>query len=357
MKRIISAFLSLVLILSAFSLTAYADVVEVNVFEATVDYSKIFLSADHTEREVADMIAANFEVTFDGSKKADGDLGYLYNGVTHGIGYGEDQVKLDRLYTVELYSELDTGYDWIDSVKAIGNLETKPLSEIEGFSIIINGEEITDAVVWYNEPWNAVRVYIPMEPATEHDQISFPDISDDAWYKEAAVYNASRGWITGYKNGKFGPADALQRQDFVVILARIADAYVSAYDEFSTTMPDVVKGSYYASSVCWAVDHDIIKGYDNGKFGVGDKITREQVATILYRYMDSPEIANADSILASFPDAATVSSFAKNAMAWAVQNSIISGKSGNLDPTATASRAEIATIVMRMDKADMFNLF
>jgi hypothetical protein len=352
MKRSISLILSVLLMLSAFSLIAYADVVEVNVFEATVDYSKIFLSAEHTEGEVEKNIARNFEITFDGSKNPVGSLGYLYNGVTHGIGYGEDQVKLDRQYMVELYSELKPGYDWIDSVKAIGNLETKPLSEIEGFSIIINGEEVTDAVVWYNEPWNAVRVYIPMEPATERDSAIFPDVADDSWYRDAAYYNATRGWITGYKDGRFGPADNLQRQDFVVILGRISGVYLPSYT--SCTLSDVDMTAYYGNSVAWAVTYNIIKGYENGKFGVGDSITREQVATILYRYSLSPAVTDAEATLAPFADAGRISPFAKDAMVWAIQNGVISGKKADtLAPTATASRAEIATMIMRMDKAGM----
>jgi len=114
--------------------------------------------------------------------------------------------------------------------------------------------------------------------------------------------------------------------------------------------------AYYGKAVAWAVDNNIIKGYDNGKFGVGDSITREQVATILYRYMGSPEVTGADETLVPFEDAGTISDFAKDAMVWAIQNNIISGKNATtLAPTATASRAEIATIVMRMDKAGMFN--
>jgi len=124
-------------------------------------------------------------------------------------------------------------------------------------------------------------------------------------------------------------------------------------------MPDVVKGSYYAAAVNWAVDNGIIGGYTSGakagKFGVGDPITREQVCVILYRYMGSPAVTDAETTLAPFADAGKISSFAKNAVVWAIQNGVISGKKPDtLAPTVTASRAEIATIVMRMDKAGMF---
>jgi len=187
----------------------------------------------------------------------------------------------------------------------------------------------------------------------------FPDVAKGDWYYDAVKYCATRGFITGYKNGKFGPGDTLKRQDFVVILARIAGADLTSYENVQSTMPDVVKGSYYAAAVNWAVDNGIIGGYtsgaNKGKFGVGDNITREQVCVILYRYMGSPAVTGATNTLKPFADANRISSFAKDAVVWAIQNGVISGKnSTTLAPTATASRAEIATIVMRMDKAGMF---
>lgn len=183
--------------------------------------------------------------------------------------------------------------------------------------------------------------------------VPFPDVKKDDWFFDAAQYCARNGLITGYENGYFGPADALQRQDFVVILARAAGADLSAYT--SCTLPDVDMNSYYGKSVAWAVDRGIIKGYENGKFGVGDMITREQVVTILYRYLGSPATGD-ESVLDSFTDADTTSYFAKEAMIWAVNNGIITGKDAEtLAPTDTQSRAEIATVVMRMDNAGMFD--
>lgn len=179
----------------------------------------------------------------------------------------------------------------------------------------------------------------------------FPDVAKGDWYYDAVKYCATRGFITGYKNGKFGPADALQRQDFVLILARIAGADVSSYTECKLT--DVDMSAYYGKAVAWAVDQEIITGYQNGRFGVGDKITREQVATILYRYMGSPDVDT--SVLDKFNDKGNISAFAVNAMAWANANGVITGKNATtVAPTMTAARAEIATIIMRMDRQGMF---
>ncbi len=182
----------------------------------------------------------------------------------------------------------------------------------------------------------------------------FPDAPAGEWFADAAAYNAAKGFITGYKNGSFGGADKLQRQDFVVMLARIAGADLDSYN--SCKLSDVDMSSYYGKSVAWAVDKGIIKGYDNGKFGVGDSITREQVATILFRYVGERDLS--DMVIdGDFSDVSAISPFALDAMKWAVGYYIISGKGdGTLAPTSTASRAEIATIIMRMDKQGMLAL-
>ena len=178
--------------------------------------------------------------------------------------------------------------------------------------------------------------------------VTYPDVKTGAWYYDAVQYVSQHGLMTGYQNGRFGPADNLQRQDYVLILARMAGADLTAYENATGGLSDVKRGSYYAPAVAWAVDNGIITGYQNGKFGVGDSITREQVATILYRYNGSPAVTNAAATLAAFPDAARVSGFAFEAMAWAVDGGVISGTNGKLAPTESASRAQIATILMRI---------
>ena len=213
--------------------------------------------------------------------------------------------------------------------------------------------EVVKGFTVYGYKSSTAQMYAQNYGFTFREIGSFPDVSRNAWVYEAVKYNFEHGYITGYSNGNYGPGDSLQRQDFIVILARIAKIDLSRYG--SCRLSDVSRNSYYEKAVAWAVDEGIINGYQNGKFGVGDAITREQVVTILYRYFCSPEVTGAEETLAPFADAGTISDFAKDAMVWAIQNGIISGKNATtLAPTATASRAEIATIVMRMDKAGMF---
>ncbi len=177
----------------------------------------------------------------------------------------------------------------------------------------------------------------------------YPDVTINAWYYDAVNFVSEAGIMTGYNSGYFGPAHNLQRQDLVVMLARMANVDLTLYQGQTGGLSDVKAGDYYAPSVAWAVEQGIITGYDDGTFGVGDSITREQVATILYRANGSPVVDNVAETLDVFPDDVHVSGFAKTAMAWAVQNGIISGmQNGRLSPVSGASRAQIATIFTRI---------
>ena len=120
--------------------------------------------------------------------------------------------------------------------------------------------------------------------------------------------------------------------------------------------PDADKKGYYFNSICWAKNRYIITGYQDGRFGVGDNITREQVATILYRYakdylmIDVFEAKNAGS-LEKFYDYNAVSPFAVDALTWANGAGIITGKNnGTIDPQGNAARAEIGAMVLRFMK-------
>jgi hypothetical protein len=111
---------------------------------------------------------------------------------------------------------------------------------------------------------------------------------------------------------------------------------------------DVAADAWYADAVIWASEKKIVSGYGNGKFGAGDSITREQLAVILYRYSGSSDVS---ATLESFTDAGNASTYAVDALSWAVQNGIMSGKgNGILDPKGTASRAEVATMLMNYCK-------
>ena len=181
---------------------------------------------------------------------------------------------------------------------------------------------------------------------------SFPDVTRGDWYYSAVKYNSRNGYVTGYSNGTFGPSNNIQRQDFVLILARIAGADLSAYEGQNGGFSDVQAGAYYASAVAWAKDKGIVTGYSADNFGVGTYITREQISLILCRYLNGSASGDVDTILNAYSDGGNTSPWAKAGVAWAVENGII-GNSDYLNPNGNAGRAEVAQIIYNMSNKGM----
>ena len=182
--------------------------------------------------------------------------------------------------------------------------------------------------------------------------MNFPDVRMGDWYYDAVKYNFERGYITGYSNGTFGPSNNIQRQDFVLILARIAGADLSTYEGQNGGFSDVQAGAYYASAVAWAKDKGIVTGYSADNFGVGTYITREQISLILCRYLGGEASGDVDAIINAYPDGGNTSPWAKAGVAWAVENGII-GNSDYLNPNGNAGRAEVAQIIYNMSNKGM----
>ena len=182
--------------------------------------------------------------------------------------------------------------------------------------------------------------------------MSFPDVRSGDWYYDAVKYNFERGYITGYSNGTFGPSNNIQRQDFVLILARIAGADLSAYEGQNGGFSDVATNAYYSAAVAWAKDKGIVTGYSADNFGVGTYITREQISLILCRYLGGEASGDVDTILNAYSDGGNTSPWAKAGVAWAVENGII-GNSDYLNPNGNAGRAEVAQIIYNMSNKGM----
>ena len=192
-----------------------------------------------------------------------------------------------------------------------------------------------------------VTVEVPTVPT-----VTFPDVASNDWYFNAVKFNAEKGYVTGYSNGTFGPSNNIQRQDFVLILARIAGANLSAYEGKNGGFSDVQAGAYYASAVAWAKDKGVVTGYSADNFGVGTYITREQISLILCRYLNGSASGNVDAILNAYSDGGNTSPWAKAGVAWAVENGII-GNSDYLNPNGNAGRAEVAQIIYNMSNKGM----
>lgn len=175
----------------------------------------------------------------------------------------------------------------------------------------------------------------------------FTDVKSGDWYYDAVKYASEKGVMSGTAAGKFSPNLSTTRGMIVTILWRQAGSPVVNYQ---MTYDDVNSESYYAEAVRWAASEKVVSGYSDSKFGPDDTITREQMASILYRYaqLQGMEAVTLEENLAGFADEAQISAYAIPALNWAVGKSLMSGKGNStLDPKGTATRAEAATVLMK----------
>ena len=173
----------------------------------------------------------------------------------------------------------------------------------------------------------------------------FADVPSGAWYAEAVKYVTGQGLMNGTSANTFSPVLSMSRSMLVTVLYRLA----GEPDAGECSFTDVADGSWYTDAVAWAAANGIVTGTTETTFAPDTAITRESLAVILYRYAAMKEQAQGKAgDLTAFADGASVSDWAVDAMAWAVGQGILTGKSGNtLDPQGTATRAEVATILMR----------
>ena len=177
---------------------------------------------------------------------------------------------------------------------------------------------------------------------------AFTDASATAWYHDGVHFALENNIMSGYGNGKFGPGDTTSRAMMAQILWNMEGKPVVNY---AMSYTDVDTDAWYAEAVRWATAQGIMSGYGYNKFGPNDDMTREQLVTIMYRYAQMKKVdvsIGEDTNILSYDDAFDVSEWAVPAMQWAVGAGIVNGTSAStLSPKNNASRAEIATIVMR----------
>ena len=182
-------------------------------------------------------------------------------------------------------------------------------------------------------------------------EMTYQDVKPDDWFYDS-VKNVSLGnLMTGLNSTTFAPNDPLARAQFAQVLYRDGGTPDVAYESI---FPDVTDNQWFTNAVIWNNSKKIITGYTNtGMFGPYDNITREQLAVMLLRYDDTfvnnYHKTDKRADLTKFQDSSSVSDFAKDAMAWAVERKLIQGKDNGtrLDPQGTASRAECAVILTR----------
>ena len=194
---------------------------------------------------------------------------------------------------------------------------------------------------WTSPTWNGYPTAV-WDPHNE--PVVFADVSEKAWYYDAVQYASQNGLMNGVGNGKFDPEGSMTRAMLVTVLWR----YEGEPAEGENTFTDVPNGTWYTDAVAWAAEKGIVGGVGNGNFDPNGSITREQMATILFRYAQNKGIETSKrGELSGFADSGNVSSWAKDAVQWTVAEGIINGSDGKLLPQGNATRAQVSAILMR----------
>jgi hypothetical protein len=232
-------------------------------------------------------------------------------------------------------------------------------------------ESLTD--VYYGgtqEEWNAISIGSEnwgLDEATIHFNSTggdvetditevFQDVFGNDWFVDSVRFVYDNGMMSG-DAGYFKPHDNMTRAMMVTTLYRLAgEPAVTDYTALYT-LSDVYADMWYTDAVCWAYNTGVTTGYpDRGIFGTDDSVTREQLATFLYRYAENRNLSTTESgDLSELLNAKQVSSYAKEAMEWSVGVGLISGMESNVNgvtvydlaPQGSATRAQLATILMR----------
>ena len=168
---------------------------------------------------------------------------------------------------------------------------------------------------------------------------SFTDVRSTDWFSDAVSYVQERGLMSGTSATHFSPNEPTTRAMLVTILYRAAGQPETTGQ---SSFADVLARDYFANAVAWASENNIVTGYSRTRFGSNDPVSREQIATLLWRYAGSPSAGSAQN----FADRNQISDYAADAVNWARANGIVNGRPGNrFDPKANATRAEVATIL------------
>ena len=222
------------------------------------------------------------------------------------------------------------------------------LTVTDGSGKTVSTVKKSDTVYTFTMPASAVKVGVSYVKATETpSETKFNDVSANDWFASAVDYVTGKGMMNGTADNIFSPKANTTRGMVVTVLYRLENQPSTSAASFT----DVASGAYYANAVAWANANGIVSGYGSGKFGPNDKVTREQLAAILYRYAQYKKYdvsVGEDTNILSYDDAQSISTYAIPAIQWACGAGVVTGKSGSkLDPKGNATRAEVAAMLMR----------
>lgn len=181
------------------------------------------------------------------------------------------------------------------------------------------------------------------QAAEAPEELPFTDVREGDWYYDAVAYVWTRGLMQGISETEFAPGGSANRAMVVTLLYRMEGAELEPEE---STFTDVLPGSWYHAPVEWAFEQGITTGISETEFAPGRNVTREQFVTFLHRWAGQPE---PEALPEQIPDWESVSGYARNAMAWALEAGILTGYTdGTIGPLGELNRAELAVMMQRV---------
>lgn len=201
----------------------------------------------------------------------------------------------------------------------------------------------------------AMALSLTIVPVSAVSVSNFSDVSSDSWYYDSVSYVAEKDYMNGTSATTFEPNGNMTRAMFATVISRVAGAEVdnSAVSEFT----DVESGKWYTGAIEWGVENDLLNGYGNGLFGTNNSITRQDICTLTQRFLNWYCEQNnctlaVDPKVESFTDAASIADYAKEAVEFCRDAGLLTGyEDGSFRPLGTATRAEIAAVIERIEMA------
>ena len=316
---------------------------EVATNEKTFAKENIVAGANTTVKVTGDASPYTYEFTY--TKPSSGSSGGSSSGKTtykvttsavNNGGVNASPSSAEKGATITITLSPDKGY------------KLDKLTVTDGSGKSVSTVKKSDTVYTFTMPASAVKVGVSYVKATETpSKTKFNDVSANDWFASAVDYVTGKGMMNGTADNTFSPKANTTRGMVVTVLYRLENQPSTSAASFT----DVASGAYYANAVAWANANGIVSGYGSGKFGPNDKVTREQLAAILYRYAQYKKYdvsVGEDTNILSYNDAQSISSYAIPAIQWACGAGVVTGKSGSkLDPKGNATRAEVAAMLMR----------
>lgn len=337
MKRIISCLLILVLLMAAIPASAAADKTARLVLDAPYGVIGEELEVQVRVENIIDCGIFGMVLKYDHTVLKPTNF---INGLNEGETISEEMEK--GTYSIAwMIENLDKP---LNGDVVFGTLKFKVLKNVNSVALKVGKIEIAST----SEDLQSVTYADTVIPMYKNHP--FTDITAD-WYKEAVLFAYNNNLMNGMGDNKFKPDEATTRAMLVTTLYRYeGEPDVSAKAPFTD-----LKQDWYKKPINWAHSNKIVRGMSEKIFAPDEKVTREQIATIMYRYAESKkQDVSQKKSLSSFSDSKKVNSWAKEAMEWAYAEGLITGNSINgkvlLDPQGDATRAQIATILMRYIK-------